>query len=105
VIEEIARITQRVIGDGSVDDFLPTLIDFETRTVSVLEGIPADADPKSAIRDWLTGHNVTTYGVAFCNGDEIHLTAIAPTGRKFAALARIEGAWQISDADDVLRLG
>jgi len=100
VIDSVVQITQRVIGDSPIETFLPTLIDFETRTVSVLEGLPADADIRAAVRDWLAKRDLETYGVAFCIGDCIHIAAISSAGESFARLSRMDGEWRTAETTE-----
>ena len=100
MIEAIVQITRRVIGDGSIENFLPTLIDFNTRTVSVLEGLPADADTRPAIRDWLAKRDLVTYGIAFRIDDCIHIAAISPAAKTFARLSRTDGEWRTSETSE-----
>lgn len=100
MIDAIVQITQRVIGDGAIEDFLPTLIDFNTRTVSALEGLPAEADTRVAVRDWLAKCDLQTFGVAFRIGDCIHIAAISPAEETFARLFRRDGEWRTSETTE-----
>jgi hypothetical protein len=100
VIESLISITQRVIGESAIEDFQPTLINFDTRTVSVLDGVPADVDARSAIREWLAGKDLETYGVAFRAGEAIHLAAYAKARNAFAAMYRTEDGWRVTSLGD-----
>lgn len=102
MIDAVVQITQRVIGDGVIESFLPTLIDFETRTVIALEGIPSDVDQAAAVREWLTGRDLKTYAVAFRIDDAIHIAAISQTGNEFATMTRIDHTWHVAEAASVL---
>jgi hypothetical protein len=52
-IDAIASITRRIADDNGWDGFLPTLIDPDSRTVLVLEGIPVGIEHKKAAVDWM----------------------------------------------------
>jgi len=102
VIASLIRITIKVIGDGDIADHQPILVDCDSEVVSVLADIPEDVDHRDAVRDWLRGRDLKSYGVAFRQGDTLHLAMISPTGRQFSILSRIGGAWQSLEADDLL---
>ena len=102
VIDTFVQMTQRMIGDGAIADYLPTLVNFETRTVSVLESVPEDIDIKSAVRDWLAKHDLETYCIAFRSGEAIHIMAAKGSHREFATLSRRDGVWRTSPAAGLL---
>lgn len=96
VIEDIAGITSRVIGDSAIEDFLPTLIDFEARTVRVLEGMPGHVDVREAVRSWVVGLNLKSYGVAYRIGSTIRIAAFAEAGPVFAEMTRSDDGWTVT---------
>lgn len=102
VIESLIQITIKAIGDGDIAAYRPILVDYDKQVVSVLADIPEDIDHRDAVRDWLRERDLKTYGVAFQRGGALYLAVISPTGRQFATLSRVDGAWQSFEADDLL---
>lgn len=48
-LDQFAAITVQVLAADGIDDYLPTIVDFETSEVSVIEGIPDDVEHTIAL--------------------------------------------------------
>lgn len=104
-LSQFADMTVRILEDGGVEEYLPTLVLSLDRSILTLDGVPSDVDQRNALQEWIVkqgnppeylfavrgGDNELTIGRR--NGDDYEFLLIYKNGDGFEARSGSKPDW------------